>query len=159
MEGFAKRRLMLGVIASKVNSNTGWKKFLHYLSGIYVGGVLRGKYQKDFSDKVGWSTAKLTFLNAVIFGGLATLEYFFLRTNGSFILKSFTNVLSFGHDTSLVILRDYAYFNVAQSLVRVFGAVFFKFGMMSLSLEGILVNIVYPRFRKARKDFSGRFFR
>ena len=142
----------LETIVNGINSKNKLKKTFSYFGAVYFGGVLPEKYQRDFAEKIGWTSKKLTIYNAALMGGLTTLEYTLLLHFGerceSFIPQQIGNTFGIAYQTTLY---SYIGFNVAQNLFRIGHAKVKKKGMASFSFMGGVIDLVYLSWKSIKK--------
>ena len=143
----------LETIVKEINSESNLKKSWAYVKAIYVGGVLPEKYQREFAEKIGWSSRKLTTWNAGLMGSLTTVEYFFIMQFGgevkSFIPEQIANTFHITYQASLYF---YIAFNACQNLFRLGYAQIKNKGIASFSPMAGIIDVGYFAWRFLRKS-------
>jgi hypothetical protein len=84
-----KERRELRDIAKGVRSHNILKKIFWFIPAVYYGGVLRERYQKWFAKKLHWREKNLTVCNALIFGLITSVLYFYFGTKALGFLSGY----------------------------------------------------------------------
>ena len=141
-----KKKEELGGIAHHLKrAHLSLLKVFWIAAAIFYGGVLRERYQKWFSDKLGWHEMSLTLLNAIIFGlGFPSFYFLWGRTAlgfiSGFVIEGLAGFFNFATHT---LLFYYSFYSFSNAVFRIGYALKTKRAIASFNLVGAVMNSVH----------------